>query len=149
MSGDAQFLLELRNDARSRAYSRNSQLIESSGHFEWLAATLVDPRVRLMIAESDGRRVGMIRVNHAATSAEVSWAVSADCRGRGFGTAMLRLAVDREATALYATIHDENIASQVMAAHAGFVRVTVDGIWTTWRRPPQDVGSDSVNERRK
>ncbi|HZU82952.1 MAG TPA: pseudaminic acid synthase [Polyangiaceae bacterium] len=121
---DGPLLLSLRNDPVARSMSTSTAPVKPEEHAAWLAATLErDDRV-LLVARSGGSPIGYARLDLAGAAAEVSIAVSAQARGHGFGTAILR-AVEPAARArgvslLTARIRDENTASVRAFKRAGY-----------------------------
>src|SRR4051812_44136664 len=82
---DARFLLDVRNDAETRAVSRNSECVAWSSHVIWLTATLRDPREHLYIVMRGGENVGtfrLTRIDDGLDEAEIHMALHPAFRGQ-------------------------------------------------------------------
>lgn len=129
--GDAAAVLEWRNDPVSVASSTTGRPVAADEHSTWFAARLEDPGCRLSIAEQQGRRIGMVRVEVTAGVGVVSIALDPSMRGRGLGTAVLARAVDEldgsmQVRSLVADVLPDNAASLAAFRHAGFVVQSVE-----------------------
>jgi UDP-2,4-diacetamido-2,4,6-trideoxy-beta-L-altropyranose hydrolase len=69
---DSESLFLWRNHPTIRAVSRNSEIIEHEDHKRWLASVLSDPNRMLLIGESDGVPIGVVRFDIRDDEAEVS-----------------------------------------------------------------------------
>ena len=69
---DSDNLLTWRNDPAIRGVSLNSHEIERKTHEEWLQRTLADPQRILLVAESQGQSVGVIRFDLLPPEAVIS-----------------------------------------------------------------------------
>ncbi|HEY1796736.1 MAG TPA: UDP-2,4-diacetamido-2,4,6-trideoxy-beta-L-altropyranose hydrolase [Stellaceae bacterium] len=126
---DAERLLAWRNDPITRLNSLHNETVTLSDHKTWLAATLRDPDVRLLVGSIEAEAVGTVRLDRLDDGARrVSITVSPDWRGRGVGHAVLRAAC-REIVSgrLIAEIRDDNVASQRLFRGCGFRRTSHDG----------------------
>jgi RimJ/RimL family protein N-acetyltransferase len=114
---DARLLWAWRNDPASRAASLDGAEIPYGEHEAWLAAALVDPARTLLIGVlPGGESVGMVRFDRfEGGETRVSINLAPEWRGRGLGTALLRLAV--------ATRADERLRAEVRAANAASLRL--------------------------
>ena len=125
--GDADFLLELRNDPTTRRFSFTRNEISEHDHTKWLSERLADPASRIWIAVCDGLPAGQLRLTKIDDlTAEVHIAVAPEFRGRGLARLMLmRVPSLCEATwsktvRLRARILPENEASLRSFRAAGF-----------------------------
>ena len=123
---DADLLLAWRNDPETVRFSQTRRPVGLDEHGRWLEQQLVDPATRLWIACLDDTPVGQMRVNIEASVGEISFAVAPGCRGRGYGTEMLRmlLSLIREQhgiVELRAVVHRDNVASHRAFASSGFM----------------------------
>jgi len=123
---DAELLLSWRNDPRTRAWSRTTDVVTTADHRDWLARVLADPDRRLFVAEHGGRPVGTVRFDReSGRTWEVSITVAPEARGRGLAVPVL-LAAERaldaaaEVTAIHANVHRDNAASQALFRRAGY-----------------------------
>jgi RimJ/RimL family protein N-acetyltransferase len=133
---DAELLLDWRNDAETRANSRQHDLVPWDSHVIWLAALLADPARELLIAERDGNAVGTVRFDRERDETVLSWTIAPARRGQGLGRAMVRCAVERAPTArMRAEIAASNARSIAIAREAGFRPSETIGDIMVWRRP--------------
>lgn len=125
--GDSDLMLAWRNHAEVRRQAFDPRPIDVADHERWLAAALLDPARRLLIAEEDGVAVGVLRYDLDGEAALVTIYLAPERAGRGLGTRLL-LAGDvwlrRECpgtTRLTAEIRASNAASLGAFRNAGFV----------------------------
>jgi RimJ/RimL family protein N-acetyltransferase len=85
---DAKRLLDWRNDDLTCAMSRSPDSVAWDQHVSWLNVRLARETPHLYIAECKGRPVGSFRID----ADEISYTVAPECRGKGYATAMLKLA---------------------------------------------------------
>jgi RimJ/RimL family protein N-acetyltransferase len=119
---DASLLFAWRNDPITRLNSHNPAALVFESHVAWLRAILADPARQVFIAEEGGRPVGTVRVDREADdSAELSWTVAPEARGRGIAKYMVRLVADRvsQTCSLRAEVKAGNAASIKVAEAAG------------------------------
>ncbi|WP_086972011.1 GNAT family N-acetyltransferase [Caballeronia glebae] len=92
---DSDLLYEWRNDPITRRSSHDTSEIARERHERWLAASLENSRRQIFIAEEHERLVGTVRVDHGPDgTAELSWTVAPDARGKGVATRMVRRVAD-------------------------------------------------------
>jgi UDP-2,4-diacetamido-2,4,6-trideoxy-beta-L-altropyranose hydrolase len=111
---DAFHLFHWRNDALTRAMSKNSDAVAWPDHVKWLTARLEKPG--LFIAEVDRVPVGTFRVDDG----EISYTVAPEYRRKGYGLAMLNKAREMFGP-LRAEIFPHNTASMKIAEQAGML----------------------------
>lgn len=138
---DAADLFRWRNDPLTRRQSLASDAIGWDSHVAWLAGVLGDPQRVLLIAEVNGTAVGSVRCDaDGAGKGVLSWQVAPERRGRGYASAMLKVAVMHERLAgleLWAQIKPDNTASRRAALAAGFACAQAAPDLTAWRRDPR------------
>lgn len=127
---DAKILHRWRNDPLTREQSVNAEEVWWPEHLAWLKASLANKSRRLMIAEQDGQPVGTVRIDYGQET-ELSWTVAPEYRGNGLGKAMVQAALPQGP--VIARIKADNIASQKIAAQAGFV-MTSNGALQKWAK---------------
>lgn len=124
---DAQCLHDWRNHPSVRAMSRNPAPIGLEEHLRWFDGVLASPMRHVLIGESDGQAIGVVRFDAAADgSAEVSIYLSPERTGSGQGTELLRAAhewLQREHTHiehLHAEVNAGNQASHRLFERCGY-----------------------------
>lgn len=122
---DASRLLEWRNDAETRAHSRNKSEIGAAEHEHWLRASLNSSDRALLVAEVAGKPVGQLRLDRAGKmTAEVSVTLAPSARGRGLAVTLLRALEPIGRGLGYATfvaeIREENVRSVRVFKDAGY-----------------------------
>ena len=120
---DAELLFKWRNDSGTRQQSIAPGEIVRSVHRRWLLTHAGE----LFIAMERRRPVGVIRLSRA--TGEVHLTVAPQCRGRGYGTMMLRLIVDQarewKLLRVWGQIKNGNQASRMVFFWAGFDEMMV------------------------
>lgn len=124
---DAKLLFEWSNDSVTRRNSFSDKPIVWEGHLSWLTKKLNDESSHLFIAEDEGISVGTIRIDADNTNKElcISYSVSPECRGRGYGAKLIKLAEDRlrskySGYELIGEVKSDNVASQKCFKKCGF-----------------------------
>lgn len=126
---DAVHLLHWRNDADTRRFSLNPELVTEQQHRHWLEKSLISPERRLFIAEYNGQPVGTVRVDSTAECHLISWTIAAEHRGKGLAKAMVKLLVGQLTGKIVAEILPGNTASIKVAQYAGLIyQCTHNGI---------------------
>ncbi len=131
---DADDILAWRNDPATRAMSRTRQAIDPTAHAAWFGKVIDDARRTLLIGEQDGRKIGMVRLDHAATT-EVSINLNPAFRGQGLAYPLLSLALEHADGMLEAEVHEENLASLKLFERAGFRQTHSQDGWRRYIRP--------------
>jgi len=86
---DTASLLTWRNHPSIRAASRNTDLVEKSGHEAWVSDILSDPDRLLLIGECQGDAIGVVRFDVCAGVAEVSIYLVPIHQRQGFGSELM------------------------------------------------------------
>lgn len=121
---DEAWLLALQSKPETRRFANDPSPPTSDGHRRWLAQTLADPLRLLMIAEADGNRAAMLRVDHGEAADRVNIAVDPGYHRQGTGAAVLSLAARlRPGRVLEAEVLPGNKASLALFAGAGYRQV--------------------------
>lgn len=93
---DCRFLWECRNDPQTRAASFSQAEIPYEEHERWFREKGRSPENRIWIVQQgDESRIGYVRFSLRGEEAQISAALERGHRGKGFGTAALRLACER------------------------------------------------------
>jgi len=131
---DAQMMYGWRNHPSVRRVSRDSTPMDFDSHLRWLKSALESESRHVMIAEINGRGVGVIRYDYLSDGhLEVSLYCDPRLTGIGIGSAMLNAGEGEMAGLLSAEVVvtafvlSGNESSERMFARAGFVER--DGIW--------------------
>lgn len=126
---DAAILFTWRTDPLTQAASHNSGELVYADHVEWLKRSLTMPNRRIYIATLGANPVGTVRTDVVDGITELSWTVSPEHRGRGYGKRMVTTAVGMLTGPVRAEIKAENGASRRIAEAAGFQYVSEsDGV---------------------
>ena len=133
-SGDAQLLLDWRNDPISVLNSKSGATVSPQEHARWFQAALKSENTMLFIAEMDQRPIATTRFDRADANSSnfvVSINVSPNQRGKGLGSELLRSAVlefqGLKKANLVAEIRHGNVASEKIFKSAGFVESGAQG----------------------
>lgn len=113
---DAGFILDMRNDEKTRENSFNKDIISFDSHVKWFEKKLSDPNCRMLIMVDGEARVGSIRLDITGDNGEfgeISYMIAPDKRGKGYGKAILNLVCD------YVSGEEECNSVKVLA---GFVK---------------------------
>ncbi len=132
---DSDLLLRWRNDPVTRRNSHSTAELDEKAHQGWLAKALSDPARVIFIGEVNCEPVGTVRCDWMQARIELSWTVAPECRGRGYGTELVRAAAEAFAGhELYAEIKAGNAASIAIARRAGMRQVASKNGVTFWTR---------------
>ncbi len=92
---DCRLLWEWRNEPATREASFNTGTIPYDRHGEWFPRKLKVPDTRIFIVrDADGRGVGYVRFHIEGEEAEISVSLDPAERGKGYGTAAVRLGTE-------------------------------------------------------
>jgi UDP-2,4-diacetamido-2,4,6-trideoxy-beta-L-altropyranose hydrolase len=123
---DARNLFEWRNHPSIRQVSRSNAALEWSAHNRWLGAILTDPGRVLLIGETAGRPVGVVRFDVSEDAVQVSIYIVPGHEHRGTGADLLAAAemwVSKHRPGvrhLNAEVLGENVPSHRLFAAAGY-----------------------------
>jgi|LWDU01.1.fsa_nt_gi RimJ/RimL family protein N-acetyltransferase len=116
---DWPILLEWRNDAESRMASKNTEIVREEDHKKWLDDILRSDNHKLIIAEIDDEPAGIVRLNYTNNWCELSWTISPNKRGEGFGKEIVKTVSDSIDDPILVTIRKDNIPSIKIAEYVG------------------------------
>lgn len=115
-----------RNDASSRSRFHDTRELTIAGHETWWFAAIAATDRHLFLALEGRQPIGVLRLDQAGTSAEVSIYLDPTKIGRRLGSRVLDAGAVHAAglgiEVLTASIKDDNIASQRAFEAAGFQR---------------------------
>ena len=130
---DSRLLFEWRNDPLTRRNSFSTEPVLWENHRQWFEALMQDPDRRQYILERDGKSVGQIRIAREGCSAEISYSVAAEERGKGYGSALLTMIVPAaekafpDITALVGQVKTDNAVSAKTFEKCGYRRKESSG----------------------
>lgn len=116
---DADLLLDWRNDPGTRLASHGAAAVQREEHVSWLTKSLSNANRKLLVAEENGVPVGTVRADFSDGAWELSWTVAPAARGRGVAKRMVALLAHQIAQPIRAEIKTGNVASTLVAEHAG------------------------------
>lgn len=128
---DAAFLMELNNDLEIAQYVVGTpKQVTLQEQLQWMEKAIADPKTKRFLVEHDGASAGTIiisAIDPAHLTANVNIKLHRDARGKGVGTAGIRLAVQYcfEFLGLYcltAHVLSYNQASLALFERCGFQR---------------------------
>lgn len=123
---DGDLLFAWRNDERIRRLSRDPAPLEYQAHLNWLARTLENPDVELLLLGAAGCDMACIRFDCQNDSATLSIYVDPDLQGKGIGRGALLSGIAwlREKRPglkkLFAVVLESNRASHQLFLSSGF-----------------------------
>lgn len=134
---DARLIWEWANDPSVRANSFNPAPIPWEAHIRWYKNRLASPLTRFWLLIVKDEPVGQIRYDkeREGKSAEISFSVSREHRGKGYGVELIgrtcqRACVELDVEEITALAFAENAASHQAFLRNGFKSselVTIDG----------------------
>jgi len=119
---DESMILGWQQSDGARRYSRHTSSPSAKTHNIWMNQKIMDPDCLPMIVCSDGKDVGLIRLERKQDKIELSILLAKGYQGLGIGAGAIRLArkiCPRHA--LWAEIHPENTSSEKAFRSSGFV----------------------------
>ena len=123
---DMDLIYDWANDPVVRSNSFNTNSIRYEDHQQWYKNVMEDASVLLYILMDDEIPIGQIRLNIQDSEAEISYSVSAEYRGKGYGKILLELIVDEvkishpEIKTLLAKVKPDNLASNKLFVDEGY-----------------------------
>ncbi len=91
---DMDLIYRWANDPIVRNNSFHTEPIPYENHIVWFKKTLTDPMSLQFILMDENTPIGQIRLNIVDTTAEISYSISSDFRGKGYGHHIIRLMTD-------------------------------------------------------
>lgn len=124
--GDSDDIFLWRNDEITRKNSFNSKYIPFEEHKKWFKKALRDPDKCILMGLIDEKKLGVVRFDSKGSNVvEVSINLSPDKRGLGFGSQLLKIAINyfldnSPSSKLITKIKKYNIASIKSFEKIGF-----------------------------
>jgi len=124
---DWSLLLEWRNDPVTRENSINPEIVEEESHKTWLLNSLKNSNREIYILEDNSIPVGTIRSDKNNDNKYfLSWTISPEHRGKGYGAKMLELFLQNRSGEYLAEIYEYNISSIKMVEKLNFKLLSTD-----------------------
>ncbi len=121
---DAELLFQWKNDKATIENSISKRGVTMEEHLKWLEKVIENPNRQLFIMDVDGTPVGQLRLDLEGSSAEISYGLGAEFRGKGLGRLLLEqaetLAEVFAISTLTAEVLPHNAASQKLFKSLGF-----------------------------
>lgn len=124
---DSEDIFRWRNDPITRANSFNSSMIPWHEHEQWLGKALARSDRLLLIGIDESRKIGIVRFDlNQPGEAEININLAPECRGQGYGTALIQEASAHlfqhhpAVRAIYAKVKPDNPASLHAFENAGY-----------------------------
>ena len=123
---DLVLIYEWANDPIVRSQSFNTELISLESHSEWFKRKLADDNCYFYMILNDSKPMGQIRFDLLEGIAMISYSISKNFRGQGYGNEMLRVAINQfngeclYCRNIYAKVKSENNASTKIFNNLGF-----------------------------
>jgi L-amino acid N-acyltransferase YncA len=130
---DLMSVYELSNQKAVRANSFNSSKIELADHLKWFKNKLADPDTLMFKLLSEEKFAGQMRLVLEKTDATISLSVDENFQGRGFGSALVKFAIDflkknkPEVKQIIAEIKPSNLASVALFKKFAFIKQSAIG----------------------
>lgn len=124
---DAELLFKWVNDPDTRSNSFDSHTISLKEHEDWFARVMADANQILYIMMREETPIGHVRYELSNNTAEISYSISPQERGKGYGKLIIHLAVMKiksdypEITKIRALVKPQNEVSIMCFQHNGFV----------------------------
>lgn len=92
---DLDLYYEWANDPVVRSNSFSSEPIPYENHVKWFNRSLNKDDVHLFVLMEDDVPVGQIRINISDAVAEISYSISSEFRGKGYGRKIVSLLIEK------------------------------------------------------
>ena len=123
---DCKDVFKWRNDPKTRQMSFDTKEIDFKDHEEWFKKSLKEPDRHMFIAEDGIRKIGVVRIDRLnADAGEININIAPGCRGKGYGSRLIKLATDKmiktgKFSFIIARIKVSNVASIKAFEKAGY-----------------------------
>jgi len=128
---DMKITYEWAVDQSIRKYALSKHQITFEEHSSWFNRKLKDSNCVFFIVEIDQKPVGSIRFDQEGEEAVISYLISSELHGKGFGKRVLQEGVKRffeitDARVVKGTVLKENVASVKIFEGLGYKRTDID-----------------------
>ena len=128
---DEEVLLIWKNDPITRENSGDSRQVTPEEHHNWFTKRLQSDNVLLYIFCADGRPAGQGRLDLLGYTAEISYGLAPEFRGKGLGRKLLTQLIEKvasdpqasEISVLYGQVKYTNVISKRLFSSLGFKEV--------------------------
>ncbi|MCR5279451.1 MAG: GNAT family N-acetyltransferase [Lachnospiraceae bacterium] len=123
---DRKLLFDWANDREVRKNSFSTQEITWEEHCAWFARIMSDENVLQYVMEEEGKAAGQIRFAIKDDTAEISYSIAGEYRGRGLAKRMVKLGMEKavserpKITEFTARVKPENVISSKVFCTLGF-----------------------------
>ena len=114
------------NDPEVRRNSFNTEHIPYEDHVNWFNKAIACDDVVLFVLVADDTPAGQIRINISDSVAEISYSISSEFRGKGYGRRIVSLLIEKikeempGIKTVIARVKPDNAASMKVFEKAGF-----------------------------
>jgi len=129
---DVDLLFKWTNDKEVRENSFHSDKIFYDKHIEWYRNCLKSNNTDIFLCYLDAEPIGQVRLNFTSDGAQISYSISKEYRGKGFGKIIIQLVEAEvvnnrlEIKNLFGSVKIDNIASQRVFESLGYKRCLID-----------------------
>ena len=122
------------NDDEVRTNSFNSDYIEYETHVKWFNEKINSNNIYMYIILNNNKEIGTIRLEKHNSKAIISYLISNEYRGKGYGNKVIDLikkeAIINNIDILEAIVKKDNIASRRIFINNGFFEIQIHFIIT-------------------
>lgn len=128
---DVDLYYEWANDPVVRSNSFNTAHIPYEDHVNWFNKVLKRDDIVLFVLMEDDKAVGQIRISITDAVAEISYSISSEFRGKGYGGKIVSLLIERikdempDIKTVSARVKPDNAASLKVFEREGFAKKEV------------------------
>lgn len=115
---DASLIYDWRNDPLTSENSINKEKFSFESHNKWLKENILSKEKNTLIFSNEMHPIGIGRADFESDYYKLSWSVSPESRGLGYGTQIVKQLIE-EFSPVIAEIKCDNIVSQKIAEKAG------------------------------
>lgn len=118
---DCNFLLDCRNQPRSRKFSKNTKQIKIYDHTKWFDKAIASQKNKIYLAKIKNQKIGYIRILEKNNEGEVSIAILDKFQGKKLSKKMLLIAEEKSNLKIFiAKVDKRNTKSVYLFKSAGY-----------------------------